>query len=242
MSGELHAPPRACYHAVPDGNLLFIARGHLMDSQLFHISDLVALAFNALAFTGYRALQSRRARIEPGATLQSQQAGIRAEWVAQILNEGNGILGVQALRNAMMGTIFFASNTMFLVIGTLTLSAQGRLDAAWALFNPAGTQSLPLTQAKLLLLLLTLLVAFFCFINAIRLFSHASISIGDKAQKADVVTAQIDAAWRHQGLGVRCYYFAAPVLFWLFGAPWFALAGIGSIALMHRFDSGPSRT
>lgn len=206
---------------------------------MLHATDLAALAFNALAFAAYRALQRRRARRDPGATLQSQQAGMRAEWIAEVLASGNGILGVQALRNALMGSVFFASNTMFLIIGTLGLTAQSHLAESWRMLDPAAGNSPALALAKLLLLLLTLIVAFFCFVNAIRLFGHASISIGAKKAAPERVTAQVNGAWRYQGLGVRCYYFAVPILFWLFGPMWFVLAGLGAVALMHEFDRVP---
>ena len=212
---------------------------------MFHANDLAALAFNATAFAAYRLLQRRRARYDPSATLQSRQATMRAEWVAEVLRTGNGVLGVQTLRNALMGSIFFASNTMFLVIGTLGLTAQGHLAESWRSLDPASgltpSASPSLALAKLLLLLLTLLVAFFCFVNAIRLFGHASIGIGVKSADAEGVTAQIDSAWGYQGLGVRCYYFAVPVLFWLFGPMWFVLAGIGALVLMTRLDTVPVR-
>lgn len=198
--------------------------------------DVAALVFNAMAFFSYRLVQSRRGRRDPSATLQSEQATVRAAWVEELISTGNGILGVQTLRNAIMGAVFFASNTMFLVIGTLSLTAQKQLGENWLQLNPGAPHSAALTQAKLLLLLLTLLFAFFCFINAIRLFEHASVSIGLRASVYTRVTAQIDAAWRYQGLGVRCYYFAAPILFWLFGALWFVLAELLAIALMHAID------
>ena len=209
---------------------------------MFHATDLAALAFNIVAFAAYRVRQRRRGRHDPGATLQSQQAAIRAEWIAEVLASGNGILGVQALRNAMMGSIFFASNTMFLVIGTLGLTAQSHLAESWRMLDPTAGGSPSLALAKLLLLLLTLLVAFFAFVNAIRLFGHASISIGNKKGVPELVTAQVNTAWHYQGLGVRCYYFAVPVLFWLFGAIWFVVAGIGAVALMHQFDRHPVRS
>jgi uncharacterized membrane protein len=135
-----------------------------------------------------------------------------------------------------MVAIFLASNTMFLVLGTLTLTAQGHLAETWTLLDPGGVRSAPLAQAKLLLLLLTLLVAFFCFVNALRLFSHASVRIGTKAATAEHVADLVAAAWSYQGLGVRCYYFAVPVLLWLFGTLWLVLSGLGAVALMHRFD------
>jgi len=111
---------------------------------------------------------------------------------------------------------------------------------SFGLLDP-GTGSPAVGQLKLLLLLLTLLAAFFCFISALRLFSHASVSIGTKNAVPERVTDQIDRAWRYHAVGVRWYYFAAPVLFWLFGAPFLVLADLGAPALMHTFDTASQR-
>jgi uncharacterized membrane protein len=205
-------------------------------------TDLAALAFVIAAFVAQRAYQSRRARLDPAATLQGMQAALRAQWVAEILQSRNGILGVQTLRNALMVSIFLASNTMFLVLGTLTLTAQERLAENWTLLDPSAVRSAPFAQAKLLLLLLILLVAFFCFVNALRLFLHASVRLGTSASDAEHLTSMIDAAWGYQGLGVRCYYFAVPALLWLFGTLWLVLSGFGMLVLMHRFDNPAARS
>lgn len=199
--------------------------------------DLLALAFNVLAFTGYRIWQRRRGRERPGATLQSQQAATRADWVAEVFTNGNGILAVQALRNVMMSAVFFASNTVLLVIGALTLTLQGHLAHTWTFLTTDAGASVTLARTKLMLLLLMLLIAFFCFVNAIRLLAHGTISVSTRSANPKRATAQIDAAWRYQGLGVRCYYFVLPMLFWLFGPQWFVLGGIGAIVMMHRFDN-----
>ena len=71
--------------------------------------------------------------------------------------------------------------------------------------------------------------------------SHASVSVGTSTADPDHVTAQLDTAWRYQGLGVRCYYFNAPIMFWLFGTIWLVLASLGALVLMHIFDTAPSR-
>lgn len=207
-----------------------------------HAADLVGLLFHIGVFTGYRALQRRRGRRDPSATLQSQQARIRAGWVSDVIGSKNAILGVQTIRNALMAVLFFASNTMFLVIGTLTLMAQGRVGQSWALLDPQGMHPAPLAHLKIILLLFALLAAFFCFLNAIRLFSHASVSIGAASADAESITAYLDTAWRYQGLGVRCYYFGAPIMFWLFGTPWLLLASVGAVALMQLFDRVPVRS
>src|SRR5262245_52098827 len=101
-------------------------------------AEVAALLFNLAAFVAYRVVQRARARRAPGVTLQSRQAAVRAQWVEDVLRSGNGILGVQTLRNAIMGTIFFATNTMFLVMGALSLTAQQHLSEAWALLDPGG--------------------------------------------------------------------------------------------------------
>lgn len=202
-----------------------------------HALDLAAFVFHVSSFVAYRMWQLSRARRDPSSTLQAQQAAVRREWVEEILRTGNGILGVQTLRNAMMATLFFASNTMFLVFGVLTLTAQAHLRESWTLLG-SELQSGPAhaAQIKLLLLLLTLLGAFFCFISAVRLFSHASVSITTKSSVPERVGQQIDDAWGYQGLGVRCYHFAAPLLCWLFGAHWMLIADLGVLALMRAFD------
>jgi uncharacterized membrane protein len=207
-----------------------------------HGTDLVALLFHVACFAGYRAWQRARALRDPSATLQGQQALLRAEWAAELLRSGNAILGVQTVRNAMMAAIFFASNAVFLVIAALTLSAQGSAAQTWGLLDPSGVRAPELVQAKVLLLLLTLLVAFFSFIGAIRLFAHASVTVGVKNATASQLASQIDAAWRYQGFGVRCYYFATPILFWQFGTPWLVIADLGALVLMHAFDSTPARS
>ena len=206
-----------------------------------HAIDAGALTFHVACFVGYRMVQRARARRDPQATLQAQQSAIRGEWVAEVLRSGNAILGVQTLRNAMMATLFFASNTMFLVFGVLTLTAQAHFKESWAILDAAWATPSQVAQIKLLVLLLTLLAAFFCFISSVRLFSHASVSIGTKTSAPERVIAQIDSAWSYQGLGVRCYYFAAPLLCWLFGAHWLVIADLGALALMHAFDDAPAQ-
>lgn len=207
-----------------------------------HAIDLIGLIVHVGLFTGYRALQRGRALRDAGATLQSQQTRIRAAWVAELISGKNGILGVQTIRNALMAVLFFASNTTFMVIGTLTLIAQGQVGKSWAMLDPQGMPPAPLAHLKIILLLFTLLAAFFCFLNAIRLFSHASVSVGAGDSHAESITAHLETAWRYQGLGVRCYYFAAPIMFWLFGVPWLVLASVGAVALMQHFDRVPSRS
>jgi uncharacterized membrane protein len=193
-----------------------------------HGTDAAALFFHLAAFAAYACLQRRRALRDSDATLQAQQASVRSAWVHEILASGNGILGVQTLRNTTTATLFFASNTIFLVFGVLSLASQGRLRETFGLLD-LGDASAELVQ-------LTLLSAFFCFLSAIRMFSHASVSIGLKSIAPARVLAQLEVAWRYQSLGVRGYYFAAPLLCWLFGTPWLVLADLAALTFMHLFD------
>ncbi len=57
-----------------------------------------------------------------------------------------------------------------------------------------------------------------CFISAIRLLAHASVSVGAKAATVPQVIAQVD------------------------GTPWLVIADIGTLLLMYAFDSAPVRS
>ncbi len=200
-----------------------------------HATDATALLLHVASFVVYGLVHRRRALRDPSVTLQAQQRAVRRAWIDEVLSTHNGILGVQTLRNLTTATLFFASNSIFLVFGVLTLASQSGLREAFDILS-VGEASPHLTQLNLALLLFTLRAAFFAFISAIRMFSHASVSIGLSGIEPKRVVAQIEAAWRYHALGIRSYYFAAPLLCWLFGTPWLVLADAAAIVLMHVFD------
>jgi uncharacterized membrane protein len=161
-----------------------------------------------------------------------------------MMNQKEGILAVQTMRNQIMAATFFASTAILLIIGTLTLSAQGdKLTATWSLLSPFGAIDERVWLAKLMCLLVDLLIAFGFFAQVIRLLSHISMLVSVPSTVIEVrqVSVLMRQAGRYNMRGVRCYYYAFPLLFWLFGPLTFVGATIALVALMLKLHRAPAR-
>jgi uncharacterized membrane protein len=168
----------------------------------------------------------------------------RVAWVERMINQREGILAVQTLRNQIMAATFFASTAILLIIGTLTLSAQGdKLVATWSLLSPFGVIHERVWLAKLMFLLVDLLMAFGFFAQVIRLLSHVSMLVSVPSATVEIpqVAVLMLQAGRYNTRGVRCYYYAFPLLFWLFGPIFFVGATIALVVLMLKLHRAPKR-
>ena len=89
------------------------------------------------------------------------------------MRERRDILAVQTLRNSTMSASFMASTAVLLIIGVLTLSAQGdKLSGTWHALNFLGRAGAEMWLFKLLMMLFDLLFAFFSFSMSMRMFHH----------------------------------------------------------------------
>ena len=205
-------------------------------------SDLVAAAASVALVLGYHRFLRLRVRRDPGYTIQAVLNQGRAAWVERMMRENSGILAVQTLRNAIMGATFFASTAVALIVGTITLSMQSdRVSAAWHSLGPIVAFDERLWMLKLLLLLTDMLSAFVCFSQSIRLMSHVGvmISVPTTTVRPAFVTALLIRAGRYHTRGMRCYYFAAPLLFWLFGPLLLVAATAALVGVLYFLDKSP---
>ena len=172
----------------------------------------------------------------------------RAAWVETVMRERRDILAVQTLRNSTMSASFMASTAVLLIIGVLTLSAQGdKLSGTWHSLNFLGQFAAEMWLFKLLVMLFDLLAAFFSFAMAVRLFHHIGYLVNvplappnEAAQLAHVV-AQLNRAGIFYRIGMRAYYFTVPLLFWLFGPV--LLLGVTALLVyfLYHLDRAPRR-
>ena len=170
----------------------------------------------------------------------------REAWVESVMRERRDILAVQTLRNSTMAASFMASTAILLIIGVLTLSAQGdKLSGTWHLLNFLGHASAEMWLFKLLMMLFDLLFAFFAFSMSVRLFHHIGYSINvpldrqlEGTQPRHVV-AQMNRAGIFYRIGMRAYYFIVPLLFWLFGPLFLIGATVLLIFLLYHLDRAP---
>ncbi len=210
-------------------------------------ADFFALIFSVVTFVGYQIYVNRKSRGDPHYSIQQMISAARVAWVETVMLERRDILAVQTLRNSIMAATFLASTGILLIIGVLTLSEQGdKLSSAWHSLNFIGHVAQQIWLVKLLAMLLDLLVAFFSFAMAIRLFHHTGYLINVPVGSRDFaqphcVAAQLNRAGRFYSIGMRAYYLLVPLLFWLFGPHFLVMATLLLVWVLYHLDRSPRR-
>jgi uncharacterized membrane protein len=206
--------------------------------------DLLAAAATAMLWFGYHFWLRIKLRGNPFYTTQAINARARAAWVAQMMGRpGMEVTAVQTMRNSMMGAVFIGTSSAFLILGILTLSSQQHNSSTvWNALNLFGAVVPELWFVKLLLLLVTFLVSFFCALQSIRVLNHAGYLIAvpgsahDSQVTPEYVTRLVNRAAEYQGMAIRAYFLAIPLVFWLFGPHFMVAAAAVLIVLLYRFD------
>ena len=213
-----------------------------------HGTDLGSFIFSVLAIVIYQVYLGLRTRRDPTSSAMDVIVEARLAWVENVMSERRDILAVQTLRNSIMAASFMASTSVLLIIGVLTLSAQGeKLSATWHALNFMESFSAEMWLFKLLMMLFDLLFAFFSFSMTVRVFHHVGylinvpVSSSIKGTHPRRVAAQLNRGGTFYRLGMRAYYFTVPLLFWLFG-PLFLLGATALLIFcLYHLDKAPER-
>lgn len=210
-------------------------------------NDFFSAGVSLLLLVGYNVFLRLKLRSDPLYTMQAVNALARAAWVETVMKATNkDVLAVQTLRNSIMGATFLSSTAVLLIIGTLTLSGQGgNLGSTWHTLNIFGATHAELWLAKLLVLLLDMLVAFFSFAQAIRLYHHVGYMINvpttmkHRALSPQHVALHLNRAGSFYAVGMRAYYVSVPLVFWLFGPHFMVLSTLILIPILYYLDRTP---
>lgn len=214
------------------------------------INDIVSSCASAALLAGYHLYLRYKLRKNPHYTIQAVNRAARSAWVKSIMeDQSRAILGVQTLRNSTMAATFLASTAVLLIIGTLTLSEQtDKLATTWHSLNVIGSLQPGLWTAKLLFLLSNLFMAFFSFAMSVRLYNHVgyhlNVPIKDRPPSINPgsVAVHVNRAGYYYSIGMRAYYFAVPLVFWLFGPHFMVAATVVLIAVLYHIDRTPRDT
>lgn len=219
-----------------------------MELQMWAAMRGDALAFVASAgmVVGYHRFIGYQARHNREYSLQSVMTLTRIAWVRSVMSGGDAVLAVQTLRNSTMAATFLASTAILLIIGVLTLSGQAEhLGNTWHLLGSMRAAQPQVLEAKLILLIVDLFVAFFSFSTSIRLFNHVGyminvpLDLGYAATSPGCVAAELDRAGRWYGLGMRAYYVLVPLVLWLFAPLLMVLATPVVLFVLFKIDRMP---
>ncbi len=210
-------------------------------------NDLFSFALSALLLIIYHVYLKNKVRKDPTYTIQAVNVIVRTAWVETLMAPGKpDVIAIQTLRNSTMAATFLASTAVLLIIGVLTLSGQGdRLSSTWHALNTYGAKHPELFLIKLIMLLMDLFVAFFSFSMSIRVFNHVGyminvpMSLNHKSITPQHVAVHLNTAGHYYSIGMRAYYFTAPLVFWLFGPHFMLLATIILIPVLYKLDRAP---
>lgn len=207
--------------------------------------NLIALIWFLICFKGYMFYARRRSFDTP--CLASMLHMYRKEWMLRMLTRDVRIADTTAIANLERGVSFFASTTMLILAGLMTIlgSTQAAIDVV-ADIPFAMTATSAEWELKILLLISLFVYAFFKFTWSLRQYGFVSIMIGGAPLPEEKVSdMQIDAhasrvakmtsmAANNFNLGLRTYYFCLAILGWFIN-PWlFMVLSAGVVYILYR--------
>jgi uncharacterized membrane protein len=209
--------------------------------------DFIALLLSIATLTAYHVLLRLHMRRNPLYTVHAVNVATRAAWVKAIMETGKAdVLAVQTLRNSVMASSFMASTAILLLIGSLSLTGTSDHSAKlWHALNVSGATSDAAIAWKLVFLVLDFFIAFFCFAMSVRFYNHVGymISIPPAAVQQTVspalVTAYLNRAGLFYFLGIRSFFYAVPLVFWMFGPTFMVVATVVLVGALYPIDRAP---
>ncbi len=208
--------------------------------------DASAILFSIVLVAGYYIRLRQRAKAKSLSSILALNALARRRWVEHVMTTpGMELVAVQTLRNFIMVGIVMASTASLLIMGTLTLSSQvENISQSWHVMNLFGSHSPKLWILKVICLLADFLVAFFAYAMSMRLANQVLFMINvphrdqgvHPALASDCVAKRLVRAGNMVAIGMRAYLFAIPLVFWLFGPVFLALATVGLVVTLHYLD------
>lgn len=186
----------------------------------------------------------RKMRKDPLSTSLGLSRRMRVLWVHSIIEGKKDILAIQTLRNWTMAATFLASAAILIGLGIFNLALTADKQGALSLMmGPLASDHPVLWTAKLILLGIDFLFAFFSFTLAVRYFNHTGFMINLPTDNntdisVDDVIEILERGGTHYTLGMRAYYMTVPLALWLFGPLWLMAGTLLLIISLYRLDRG----
>ncbi|MBP0445630.1 DUF599 domain-containing protein [Roseomonas sp. SSH11] len=202
--------------------------------------DMIALASFVLCWVGYATVVDRVPSIRRRSVIHAMDEH-RRRWLLSTIPKDNRIADVAIVGNLMSSTSFLANTCIFIIGGGLALLAAPDVGQRVLGAVPfAETPTVGGWEARVLLLLVIFVRAFFELTWALRQFNYGSILIGalghtEAARPGAEVAAQVvNRAARHFNTGLRAYYFGLAVLAWMVHPVALILASLWVVSELHR--------
>ncbi|MEW5770414.1 MAG: DUF599 domain-containing protein [Pseudomonadota bacterium] len=206
--------------------------------------DLLAALASVAMIGAYYLFLLKKSKADPTYSIHGVNELARTLWVIGVMTQpGKDVMAVQTLRNFIMGSSLMASTASLLIIGTLTLSGQTEnIARSWHVLSLVGTHAAELWMLKVICLLITFIVAFFAFAMSVRLANQVLFMLNVPEPEAHpslsprAVAGRMNRAGNLFSIGMRSFFFAIPLVFWLFGPAFLVAASAGLVHILYRID------
>ncbi len=205
--------------------------------------DWLALAVFLVFWLGYTLIAQALQKSRP--TIANQLAANRIEWLEQMIERDMRIPDITSLGILQRNVTFFASTTIFIIAGLLTVL--GSSDHAIQLISALPwieVESKASWEMKVLLLVVSFSYAFFKFTWAIRQYNFSIVLFGaapepsasakDKALFVKHCNWLLTRATNSFNYGLRCYSFAIAALCWFINAWCFMACTLFVVWVLYR--------
>jgi len=212
--------------------------------QGFTNTDALALLWFLLCWVGYTAYANLASRKR--ISLASVLAEHRKAWMLALLKRDNRVGDASLLSNLERNVSFFASSTLFILVGLVAVLGSGEKVmsvSARLPFNVGVGEHA--WEAKLIILLVLFIYAFFKFSWSLRQYGFASVLIGRAPLMSEISSEEAETFARESSqvisraafafnYGLRSYYFGLAYLVWFLN-PWaFMVATAWVVVVLYR--------
>jgi uncharacterized membrane protein len=214
----------------------------------FSVIEIIALAYFFLLWAGYARYAKYRAKQQEKASLSRSLRAHREAWAERMLGREMRMTDASLLASQERVAAFFASTTLLLIAAVLTALTSSYQIAEIASHIPfTERQTNGQIEAKLALLLLLLVFAFFKVTWSLRQYGFTAVVVGSAPDTREAISAQereeftrnmaklMDSAGHDTNSCLRTYYFALSLMCWLGGTvPFVVVATITVFVLYNR--------
>ena len=211
-----------------------------------YLHHLIAACWFVLCWAGYTRYAHVKGRTTP--CLASVLHLYREDWMRRMLLRENRIADANVIGNLERNASFFASSTLIILAGILTvLGASERAVSLLADLPFVQSASRGMSEVKLLCLGVVFVYAFFTFSWCMRQYNFAAVLVGsapmigerhvteqERKAFAERTARVISMAANQFNYGLRAYYFGMANLAWFINPWFFMLVSAGVVVVLSR--------
>lgn len=211
-----------------------------------YLPHILALGWFVLCWLGYTGYAIRKGKDTP--CLASVLHLYREDWMRRLLMRENRIADANVIGNLERNASFFASSTLIILAGILTvLGSTERAVSVLAELPFVQPASQEISEIKLICVALVFIYSFFTFSWCMRQYNFSAVLVGaapmigerhvteqERRAYAERTARVLSMAANQFNLGLRSYYFGLAALAWFIN-PWlYMLATTGVVLVLYR--------